>query len=147
MLAISMILCSAFCVAEHSGSGNLGENYGSIDNGDTPLHTAAFNGQDELVKELLTARADSRATNKKMVTPLHYAASSGHLPTVKALIPVSNLNAQDNNGATALLVAYIFGHNAVTLELINNDAKTDLASYSGITPQQIADFNALRELE
>lgn len=43
-------------------------------NGWTPLHTAAYHGQDEIVRILLSSHADVNALNKGLETPLHLAA-------------------------------------------------------------------------
>ncbi|PNH06520.1 Ankyrin repeat domain-containing protein 11 [Tetrabaena socialis] len=43
-------------------------------NGWTPLHTAAYHGQEEIVRILLAASADVNARNKAEETPLHLAA-------------------------------------------------------------------------
>lgn len=51
-----------------------------------------------VVKLLADKGADVNAVNRKRITPLMYACSSGHLEVVKFLLPVSNKFATDNQG-------------------------------------------------
>jgi hypothetical protein len=56
---------------------------------DTPLHDAAMNGHEKLVKLLLTRGADPKQTNAKGKTPLD--ATPSIKPNIKALLTVSSM--------------------------------------------------------
>lgn len=57
-------------------------------NGWTPLHAAAYHGQDEIAKILLTSGADVNARNKLQETPLHLAAKWPQDKIVEVLLSV-----------------------------------------------------------
>ena len=52
----------------------------------TPLHVAAFEGHDEMVRLLISNRAYVNPRDVNGNTPLHLAAEHGHDGTVRALI-------------------------------------------------------------
>ena len=54
--------------------------------GDTLLHRAAFKGNRQDVRDLVTLGADANATGDMGHTPLHYAAMNGHLLVALALL-------------------------------------------------------------
>jgi ankyrin repeat protein len=56
------------------------------DNGQTPLHRAAENGNKELVEVLLAHGAEKEPRDHKKQIPLHLAASSGDFDTAVALL-------------------------------------------------------------
>jgi ankyrin repeat protein len=50
--------------------------------GDTPLHTAAYNGHVEAMQALVELGADVHAADADGRTPLHAAAAGGHVEVV-----------------------------------------------------------------
>ena len=103
--------------------------------GNTPLHRSAFCGNYKRVKLLLNNGADPEAVNHYKETPLHCAVRSGSLDKVDALIAVSNnLDTQDRNGATALLVSLACKERRVALKLLNSGARMDIESHNGLRP-------------
>ncbi|KAJ1482777.1 ankyrin repeat-containing domain protein, partial [Baffinella frigidus] len=54
--------------------------------GNTPLHVAASNGHDGMVKELLEKGANHSAKAKDASTPLHRAAAGGHEGAIRMLV-------------------------------------------------------------
>ena len=52
----------------------------------TPLHKAAINGHERIVKLLLSHKADVNSRSKTEATPLHLASQEGHLASVVALL-------------------------------------------------------------
>lgn len=54
--------------------------------GNTPLHTAAHNGDLGVARDLLAARADLDARNEAGETPLHKAATSADLTIIRLLV-------------------------------------------------------------
>ena len=81
--------------------------------GDTALHLAAAGYRVEIIKSLLVAGADpNAAANRRHSRPLHYASDgfllgpeyspASQVETLKLLLAGAAINAQDQNGATAL---------------------------------------------
>ena len=67
------------------------------------IHTAAYNGNIQAVKQHLDAGTDVNAKNGFGLTPLHRAASRGHKEIVELLIAKgADLNAKMNDGQTPL---------------------------------------------
>jgi cytohesin len=118
--------------------------------GMTPLHTAAWSGNAQLVREFLRRGADPnavvRSNEKENVdwgnTPLHYAAASGNVQTVQLLLNAgANVNARNTLGVTPL-------HRAVrspeiTRMLIEHGAKVEAADARGRTPLHWAACDSL----
>ena len=74
------------------------------------------------------------------VTPLMFAAKTGRLTTVQALlnIPGIDINARKTDGATALHVAASHGKDEVVKALINKDADVNITKNYGWTPLMCA---------
>lgn len=97
-------------------------------NGWTPLHTAAYHGQDEIAKILISSGADVNARNKMQETPLHLAAKWPQDKVVDVLLQVSGvvtgLGNVDGDGWPVDL--WLSTHKAVGLGLgttfLNNSA-------------------------
>ncbi|XP_048239895.1 uncharacterized protein LOC124112131 isoform X2 [Haliotis rufescens] len=73
--------------------------------GDTALHILVLSDEDhthELIQTLVEKGADVGIKNKKDQTPLHCAALKQCIECVKLFLPVSDVNAQDSDGDTAL---------------------------------------------
>lgn len=84
--------------------------------GAEPLHYAAVGqpglpvwnptAQAEAIRRLIQAGADPNATDKSGVTPLHRAVRTRSAMAVTALLDMgANIQARNNNGSTALLLA------------------------------------------
>jgi cytohesin len=89
------------------------------ENGETPLHYAAWEGRLKVVKLLLEHGADPNVQDKDGETPLHLAAWDGHLDVVELLLEHgANPNIQENKyGKTPL-------HYAVSRCLENKFGRT-----------------------
>lgn len=71
-----------------------------------PLHTAAFNGEEEIVKILLGAGADKNARCSDGDTAVHYASAQGHDDVLVVLATAgAKLDLLDNDGEAPLDVA------------------------------------------
>jgi ankyrin repeat protein len=74
--------------------------------GDTPLHSAAQWGREEIVKILLSNEADVDPKNDWGQAPLHYACVFRHTDIVKMLLDAGAApDAEDNDGHTPLGLA------------------------------------------
>jgi hypothetical protein len=73
------------------------------DEGRTPLHYAAANGHNDIVKYLLEKGQDISQADNVGLTPLHHAAMRGKVSTVELLLSKgANTEAKDANGNTPL---------------------------------------------
>ena len=89
--------------------------------GRTPLHTAAELGDEEEVRKLLEDRRyDVNCVDELGWTPLHKAASKGHLGVVRVLVK-ADVNAHDKCGDTPLHMAAGRGHLDVVRVLVKAD--------------------------
>ncbi|KXZ41673.1 hypothetical protein GPECTOR_326g47 [Gonium pectorale] len=103
-------------------------------NGWTPLHTAAYHGQEEIVRILLNANANVNARNKQEETPLHLAAKWPQDRVVEALLSGgADLAARNKRGRTPAHVAALFNRHAILDRLLNAElVKTLLRHNAGL---------------
>ncbi len=87
----------------------------------TPLHIAARQGDEKLVRMLLESGASLEAKDDKCRTPLHAAALQGRLETVKLLVEKgADIDVRDRSGATPLDLARKNNHEIVLKFLKKN---------------------------
>ncbi len=113
-LALSVNLATAGAIHDESQSGDLegvkallegspGLVSSKDDNGDTPLHEAAFADHKEIAALLLAHGADVNAKDNGDLTPLHLAAGKGNNDVAELLLAKgAEVNAMDASGATPL---------------------------------------------
>ena len=127
-----------------------GVSLDSLDGDFTALMMAASCGQPTDLSWLLAKGASQQVTNSNGVTAFALAAYAGRLENVEALLPTAPLNAADNEGNTPLMLALIYGHNAVALRLVQAKADVNRGSTFGDTPliraTQIGDATLVRAL-
>lgn len=115
------------------------------DTGKTPLHIAADSDRLDKVYDLLLQNANVNDIDKKKWTPLHYAASKGHIDVLAVLLNSYgvNVNAPTDNGSTIL--HYLMKYRPPTATLLSNylrvleqtkqkGAQLNLSSARGILP-------------
>ncbi len=74
---------------------------------ESPMMAASLKGELELVKRLVGRSAD---VNKPGWTPLHYAATNGHLAVIRLLLQHhAYIDAESPNGTTPLMMAAHYG--------------------------------------
>ncbi|CAJ0574103.1 unnamed protein product, partial [Mesorhabditis spiculigera] len=92
-----------------------------------PLHRAAYQGDAQLIRNLMARGQDPNEVDRDSWTPLHYAAFYGKLDAIRALVQGAdiNVNAQNKGGATALHLAALNAH-AYAVELMLSHPGIDL---------------------
>jgi len=109
--------------------------------GFTPLHFAAFFGQESVARVLLEHHADAGAiaNNGMQVMPLHSAAAGRNLAIVRALLEHgAPVNARQQKGWTALHAAAQHGDQPMVELLLKYGANPNAKNDDGLTPDQLA---------
>lgn len=104
--------------------------------GETPLMLASINNQMDLAKVLIARGA---AVNQTGWTPLHYAASKGHVEMMRLLIEHhAYLDAASPNGTTPLMMAAHYGSPMATKLLLEEGADPRLKNKLGLSALDFA---------
>ena len=97
---------------------------------ETPLMLAALNGYDDICQKLIARDAD---VNKPGWTPLHYAATNGHVSTIRLLLDhYAYIDAASPNGSTPLMMAAQYGSAAAVKVLLESGADPSLKNNLGL---------------
>lgn len=105
-------------------------------NDESPLMLAALKGLTEICLQLIELGAD---VNKPGWTPLHYAASNGHLPVMALLLDHhAYIDATSPNGTTPLMMAARYGSFATTKFLLEAGADPSLKNDLGLSAVDFA---------
>ena len=103
---------------------------------ETALMLAALRGQDALVLDLVVRGA---AINKAGWTPLHYAATGGHLRMSAFLLGAgAEVNAESPNGTTPLMMAAMYGNSAVVKLMLESGAEAYPRNDQGLSALDFA---------
>lgn len=106
-------------------------------NDETPLMIAALKGQRDVVDKLLAR--DPGIVNKTGWTPLHYAATGGHVEIMKQLLDASAfIDAQSPNKTTPLMMAAMYGSSAAVKLLLDEGADVTMKNEQGMTAADFA---------
>ena len=106
---------------------------------DKALRVAALYGHSELVRLLLSAQADLKASNDLRMTALHIACQNGHALAAQALLDQhAPLNAVTTFGWTPLHWAAENGHLDVLRELLTAQASMEIRNVDGESPLLVA---------
>jgi ankyrin repeat protein len=105
--------------------------------GESPLMLAALKGEFELAAQMVKKGAD---VNKTGWTPLHYAASNGHVSVIKLLLENhAYIDAESPNGTTPLMMASMYGSLQSVKLLLDEGADPLLKNQNGLTALQFAE--------
>lgn len=103
---------------------------------ESPLMLASLRGQLDLVKKLVERDAD---VNKTGWTPLHYAATGGHVPVIAFLLEHSAyIDAESPNGTTPLMMAAMYGSPEAVKHLIQAGADLQVQNGANMTALDFA---------
>jgi len=110
------------------------------DNGCTPLHVSASNGDIGLVRGLIKVGACVNAKDVDGHRPIHFSVFNGKIGVVRALIKAgADLNAKDNNGATPLIISVCNRQIGVVRALIKAGADVNAAhTFARATPMHFS---------
>jgi ankyrin repeat protein len=98
---------------------------------ESPLMLAALKGHTDLAKKLIERDAD---VNKPGWTPLHYAATNGHLAIIELLLENhAYVDAESPNGTTPLMMAAHYGSPEAVKLLLEAGADPRLKNQLGLT--------------
>lgn len=124
---------------------------GSMDDVDanlrTLLHTAAYDGNVELVTRLLDEKASLEMADRNGQTPLNLAARQGHAEVVLLLLKAgADPDHADNEGWTPLRSSAWAGHLQVVDALLGHGAQVDLADAEQRTALRAASWGGHEEV-
>jgi ankyrin repeat protein len=103
---------------------------------ETPLMLAALKQQEALVKGLIRRGAD---INRPGWTPLHYAATTGHVGIIRLLLEHhAYIDTESPNGTTPLMMAAFYGTPEATKLLLEEGADPLLKNQQGLTALDFA---------
>jgi uncharacterized protein len=103
---------------------------------ESPLMMAALKGHLEMVRKLIARDAD---VNKPGWTPLHYAATSGHLAIMELLLEHhAFIDAESPNGTTPLMMAAHYGTPAAVKLLLEAGADATMKNQLGLSALDFA---------
>ncbi|HSW17997.1 MAG TPA: ankyrin repeat domain-containing protein [Ramlibacter sp.] len=98
---------------------------------ESPLMMAALKGQADLVAKLVARDAD---VNKPGWTPLHYAATGGHVAIISLLLEHhAFIDATSPNGTTPLMMAAMYGSAQAVRLLLDEGADISMKNIQGMT--------------
>lgn len=103
---------------------------------ESPLMLAAFKGYTDLVRQLIARDAD---VNKTGWTPLHYAATRGHVDVIQILLDENAyIDAESPNKTTPLMMAAMYGSIDAVRVLLDAGADPTLRNELGLSAVDFA---------
>eukprot|EP00899_Mesostigma_viride_P001956 jgi/Mesvir1/11761/Mv00131-RA.1 len=127
---------------EVEGEGE-GEGEGEEGEEEAPgIHTAASDGNVELLKQLLSEGADKDEQDSEGRTALHFACGYGEIKCAEALLEAgASVDATDVNNNTALHYAAGYGRTDAVQLLLDHGASITLRNMDGKMPADVAKLN------
>jgi ankyrin repeat domain-containing protein 50 len=114
-----------------------------LDSGITDLDRAIINGDEDRVRNLITAGASLSSKDNRGLTPLHRAARGRNPSILKFLLADTNrTETSDDDGRTPLHVAARYGQLATMQVLLSRHAQINTLSADGLTPLHEGVFSA-----
>lgn len=105
------------------------------------LWTAAKRGSIEEIHDALTSGAKINAQDANGITPLCWAAMSGHKDAVAALVEAgADVNGRNGDGATPLIAAAFLGRAEVIKTLLEHEAEVDVINDEGAGPLAVMEI-------
>ncbi|MES3003737.1 MAG: ankyrin repeat domain-containing protein [Pseudomonadota bacterium] len=103
---------------------------------ESPLMMAALKGHLDIAKALIARDAD---VNKTGWTPLHYAATGGHVAIIELLLENhAYIDAESPNGTTPLMMAAQYGSTQAVKLLLESGADPGLRNQLGLSALDFA---------
>jgi hypothetical protein len=103
---------------------------------ESPLMMACLRGHAEVARQLVARGAD---VNKIGWTPLHYAATNGHVQIMQMLLDENAyIDAESPNGTTSLMMAAMYGTPAAVKLLLEAGADPTLKNQLGLAALDFA---------
>jgi len=110
---------------------------------ESPLMMAALKGQTDIVRKLVARDAD---VNKTGWTPLHYAATGGHVQIIQILLDdYAYIDAESPNKSTPLMMAAKYGTPAAVKLLLEAGADPRLRNELGLSAIDFAQQGSRRD--
>jgi ankyrin repeat protein len=121
------------------------------DSGNSLLSLAVLNDQIDLLKQLVSAKADLEMANHRNERPLYVAVAEGKAAAARILLAAgADINAPGEGGRTPLLTAMTNRDAGLTSLLLKAGANIRSADSDGVTPIMVAahfaDANLCKEL-
>jgi hypothetical protein len=113
------------------------------------VHWAAKRGDLEILSELQEAGAtlDTPASFDTQMRPIHWAASDGKLKSIKFLLDNrGDINAQDGNGCSPVIIAAQYGRVETVVYLVKNGADLNQRDVNGDTALHWAAYKGFEEV-
>lgn len=117
------------------------------DNGNSPLHLAIFNHQNNYAGLLISKGADLNLKNKLDLSPLHIASMLDNRRIVDELIiNGADVNIKGNTNYTPLLIASELNYLNLARDLLRKGANPKMKTSQGLNSRQIALIQKSKEM-
>lgn len=120
---------------------------GADDRGNSPLHLAILNSQNNYARLLINNGADLDSKNKLDLSPLHLASILDNRQIAgELIINGAEVDSFGNSGYTPLHIASELNHLEIASELLSMGANPKLKTFQGLKAKEIAKIQNNREM-